>query len=280
MEYSKIRITVDQAIKIALENFNIQGTAKPLPGEIDFNFKIDATDGAEYILKVSRPDENADYLGFQQKLLLYANDQAKDLTVPKVIRDRQGNLISEIKDEYGNIRKVRLLSWISGRVWSTVNPQLDNLRESLGGQCGRLTRALQGFDHPEAHRKFVWDIAEGAWTTDYLHLFRNGDKDVISYFQNQFKQAQTNYSILRKAVVHNDANDNNVIVSQDLVHPKVVSAIDFGDSVYTQIINDLAVACAYAIMGHNDPLEAAIPIVRGYHRSFPLEENELEHLYM
>ena len=280
MDYNKIKITVDQAIKIALENYNIQGTAKPLPGEIDFNFKIDATDGAEYILKVSRPDENADYLDFQQKLLLYANDQAKDLTVPKVIRDRQGNLISEIKDEYGNIRKVRLLSWISGRVWSTVNPQLDNLRHSLGEHCGRLTYALQGFDHPEAHRKFVWDIAEGAWTTDYLHLFSGEQKEIVSYFQDQFKQARSGYSQLRKAVVHNDANDNNVIVSQDLISPKVVSAIDFGDSVYTQIINDLAVACAYAIMGHNDPLEAAIPIVRGYHRSFPLEENELEHLYM
>ena len=33
MDYNKIKITVDQAIKIALENYNIEGTAKPLPGE-------------------------------------------------------------------------------------------------------------------------------------------------------------------------------------------------------------------------------------------------------
>lgn len=69
------------------------------------------------------------------------------------------------------------------------------------------------------------------------------------------------------------------MVSEDLIRPTVKAAIDYGDSMYTQIINDLAIACAYAIMGHNDPLEAAQPIVKGYHSAFPLEERELEHLY-
>ena len=280
MEYNKIRITADWAIKIAFEIFNIQGSAKPLPGEIDFNFKIDTADGQQYILKVSRPDQNEDYLDFQQKLLLYASEHAKDLTSPHVIPDRQGKLISEIKDDFGQIRKVRLLSWISGRVWSGVNPQLEGLRYSLGEQCGKLTRALQGFHHPEAHREFVWDVAQGDWTTAHLQLLDDGQKEIVSYFQNRFKQSQSGYFQLRKAVVHNDANDNNVIVSEALINPKVVSAIDFGDAVYTQIINDLAIACAYAVMGHNDPLEAALPIVKGYHHSFPLKENELEHLYM
>ncbi|MDO6603914.1 aminotransferase class III-fold pyridoxal phosphate-dependent enzyme [Arenibacter palladensis] len=279
MEYSKIRITAEEAVQVALENFDVQGTAKPLPGEIDFNFKIDASEGKAYILKISRPDENADYLDFQQKLLQFVANNGSDLTVPRVIPDRNGSLISETKDELGRIRKVRLLSWIAGRVWSGVNPQLDNLRYSLGAHCGRLTAALQGFDHPEAHREFVWDISQGNWTTEYLDLFKNGDKEVISHFQDQFKEAQPSYSKLRKAVVHNDANDNNVIVSQDLIDPEVVTAIDFGDSVYTQIVNDLAVACAYAIMHHNDPLKAALPIVKGYHSSFPLQEKELEHLY-
>ncbi|WP_309148908.1 aminotransferase class III-fold pyridoxal phosphate-dependent enzyme [Arenibacter sp. ARW7G5Y1] len=280
MEYNKILITADEAINIVLENFNILGSAKPLPGEIDFNFKIDAADGREYILKISRPNENEDYLDFQQELLLYAREHDGDLNTPKVIEDINGNPISEFKDNFGRIRKVRLLSWVAGRVWSGVNPQLEELRYSLGKQCGRLTQALQGFDHPEAHREFVWDVAQGNWTTAHLNLFEGEKREIVSYFQNLFKLSQSGYSQLRKAVVHNDANDNNVIVSQDLIDPKVVSAIDFGDSVYTQIINDLAIACAYAIMGHKDPLEAALPIVRGYHHTFPLDENELEHLYM
>ena len=65
-----------------------------------------------------------------------------------------------------------------------------------------------------------------------------------------------------------------------LINPKVEAAIDYGDAVHTQTINDVAIACAYAIMNHNDPLQASLPIVEGYHTYFPLSEDELEHLYV
>lgn len=280
MEYNKIKITTHQAEQICLDLFNIKGNAKMLPGEIDFNFKINDGNGDGYILKISRPNENEGYLDFQQKLLLHVSDHGDGLISPKVISDVNGLLISEFKDKNGELRKVRLLSWISGRVWSTVNPQLDDLRYSLGEQAGKLTKALQRFDHEEAHRQLDWDVAQATWTKAHIDLFEGEEREIIIYFQEEFKKAQATYSELRKAVVHNDANDNNVIVSSDLFAPKVVSAIDFGDSVHTHIINDLAIACAYAIMQHNDPLAAALPIVNGYHSAFPLTPTELEHLYL
>ena len=55
--------------------------------------------------------------------------------------------------------------------------------------------------------------------------------------------------------------------------------MDFGDAVNTQIINEVGTACAYAIMDQNDPLEAALPLVSGYHSVYPLKENEIDHLY-
>ncbi|MFT4832610.1 MAG: 4-aminobutyrate aminotransferase-like enzyme/Ser/Thr protein kinase RdoA (MazF antagonist) [Psychroserpens sp.] len=280
MDYNTIKITTDQAEKICRDLFNIAGSAEPLPGEIDFNFKINDAIGDGYILKISRPNENVEYLDFQQKLLRHVWDNGQGLISPQVIGDINGLPISEFKDENGQQRKVRLLSWISGRVWSTVKPQLDDLRYSLGEQTGKLTKALQGFDHAEAHRQLDWDVAQASWTEDHVDLFEGEERKIIMGFQQQFKKAQPTYSLLRKAVVHNDANDNNLIVSTDLIGPKVISAIDFGDSVYTQIINDLAIACAYAIMQHNDPLAAALPIVKGYHNSFPLTPSELKHLYL
>ena len=39
---------------------------------------------------------------------------------------------------------------------------------------------------------------------------------------------------LRKAVVHNDANENNIIVTRDLKTPKVTAIIDFGDAYYEE----------------------------------------------
>ncbi len=149
----------------------------------------------------------------------------------------------------------------------------------MGEQCGRLTRALQGFDHKEAQRELEWDVAQSLWTEVQLNLFSDDKLEILLFFQEKFKKQLDSYNKLRKSVVHNDANDNNVIVSSDLIYPKVKAVIDYGDAVYTQIINDVAIACAYAIMYHNDPLAAALPVVKGYHACFPLKVGELEHLY-
>ncbi|MEM9142608.1 MAG: aminotransferase class III-fold pyridoxal phosphate-dependent enzyme, partial [Bacteroidota bacterium] len=249
------------------------------PGEIDFNFRIQVEDKEGYVLKISRSDENGHYLDFQQKIFRHIAQKDKTLVAPKVINDTSGKAISEITDHHGNLRKVRLLTWISGRIWSKVNPQLNVLRYRLGQHCGRLTQALQGFDHKEAHRVFVWDIAQSLWTKEHTALLQGAEFEIITHFQSRFAAGKASYDILRKAVIHNDANDNNIIVSPDLTDPKVITTIDYGDAVHSQVINDLAVACAYAIMGHNDPLEAALPLVQGYHKAFPLQEVELEHLY-
>jgi 4-aminobutyrate aminotransferase-like enzyme/Ser/Thr protein kinase RdoA (MazF antagonist) len=280
MDYSTLIISPSEANQILIDLYKIKGSATTLPGEIDFNFRIKIENEEGYILKISRPNEHKNYLDFQNQLLEFLKRNKQNLTTPNVINDKSGNAISIINDKNGNKRYVRLYQWVSGRVWSHVNPQLNDLRYSLGEQCGFLTKALQGFDHPKAHRHFVWDIAKSLWTKDYLSVFKGEQKEIIEYFQHHFELAQPTYSQLRKSVVHNDANDNNIIVSKDLINPKVNAIIDYGDAIHTQIINDLGVACAYAIMQHNDPLEAALPIIKGYHLSFPLQEEELEHLYI
>ena len=204
---------------------------------------------------------------------------AKILIAPIVVKDKNGNLISEITDEFGKHRKVRLLTWISGRVWSNVNPQLDDLRFSLGEKSGRLTSVLFGFEHDKAHRDFEWDIAQSLWTQKHLHLFNEKEIELITYFQELFENNFKAYSLLRKSIIHNDINDNNVLVSSELINPTVTAFIDYGDAMHTQIINDVAIACSYAIMREKDPLDAALPIVKGYHSTFSLQEEELEHLY-
>ena len=279
MEYNAIKITTQKAEEILFDVFKIKGSATSLPGEIDFNFRIKVDNSEGYILKISRPNEDENYLDFQQKLLQYVAENGEDLIAPKVVSDKAEKAIATIKDDFGNTRKVRLLTWISGRVWNSVNPQLNNLRFSLGKQCGLLTASLKGFNHKKATREFVWDVAQSLWTKEHIHLFSDEKKEIITYYQNEFEAKKTTYDALRKSVVHNDANDNNVIVSEDLINPTVKAAIDYGDAIYTQIINDLAIACAYAIMNHNDVLEACLPIIKGYHSTFPLQENELNHLY-
>jgi 4-aminobutyrate aminotransferase-like enzyme/Ser/Thr protein kinase RdoA (MazF antagonist) len=273
-------ITSKEAEKILLNLYTIQGKASKLPGEIDANFKIKVDDKNQYILKLSPKNAASSELDFQQHILHYLEDKDASLECPKIVFDKHQNALSEISIDNGMTLKVRLLTWIDGRVWSSVNPKLNDLRFSLGKKAGEITKNLQEFQHPKAERNFDWDIAQAIWTKNHLHLFKAAEREILIHFLHKFEEHQEEYSKLRKSIVHNDANDNNILVSENLINPKVTAIIDFGDAIKTQIINDVAITCAYAMMHHHDPLEASLPVVKGYHASFPLEEKELEFLYV
>lgn len=277
--YPDFLISNTQAENISLDLFGIQGKAIPLPGELDINFRIESVK-ASFLLKVSRPDTSADYLEFQQAILQHVERSDPELNSPIPLPDLHGSYVSETTDESGTVRKVRLLSWVEGRLWSGVNPISHSLLFSLGKEAGRLSLALRDFKHSLTERDFEWDVARAGWTGDYEHLFSGEKLLILRHFQDQFEAVQKTYGTLRKSVVHNDANDNNVVVTEDLANPEVRAIIDFGDAIHTQLINDLAITMAYAVMGFSDALGAALPVVKGYHSLFPLLEEELEVLHV
>ena len=211
--------------------------------------------------------------------MLHIDAKKPDFPFPKIIKTLHGTTDTVYIDSHKQARKVRLLAWVAGRLWSSVNPQLDDLRYSLGEKCGEITHVLADFKHSFAQRAFEWDIAQAQWTYDHLHLFNTEQKACLTYFTTQFEGFKKQYHALRKSVIHNDANDNNIVVSGDLATPSVLAVIDYGDAIYSQTINDIAVTLAYAIMEHPDPLAAALPLVAGYHQKYPLQAEELALLY-
>jgi len=85
---------------------------------------------------------------------------------------------------------------------------------------------------------------------------------------------------LRKSVIHNDANDHNILTeSKGSNGAEISGIIDFGDMVHTYTICELAIACAYIMLGKADPLDSILDVVRGYHKTYPLQEGELEVLF-
>jgi 4-aminobutyrate aminotransferase-like enzyme/Ser/Thr protein kinase RdoA (MazF antagonist) len=277
MEYLKIQISESEAKGIALKYFGINGEASVLPGEIDFNFRI-KTVNKSYILKVSRPDVDLNYLHFQDELLRHLENKCPNFDFPKTKRDSNGQGIFDFQDRNGVNRKVRLLEWITGELYSNFSPKNDDLRYSLGFSGGQIVNLLTDFDHNLSKRTFDWDIANGLWVEKNLEIFDEDEKEIIIYFLEKFKEIQPMYEHLRKSTIHNDANDNNIIV--DKIGGQVKAIIDYGDAVYSQIINDLSVTLAYACMDFEQPLLAALPIVKGYNDAFQLEDEELKMLYV
>ena len=269
----------EEAAAIALEYYNLEGQALPLPGELDFNFRIRSGD-QQYILKISRPGADEQYVAFMEAILTHLANQSEAVLTPQIIKNVDKKSSFRITDKSGNQRIVRMLSWLDGRLWSEVNPHSGGLLKSLGRKAGELTNLLQGFDHKMAHRDFDWDIARLAWTREHINLFDAGEQELIRYFLEAFEGIENAYSSLPKSVVHNDVNDNNIVVSNVLADPEVRAIIDFGDTVYTQTINDLAITIAYAAMDKPEPLEAACNVVSGYAEYYSPGEHELEALYV
>ncbi|MDB4745511.1 phosphotransferase, partial [bacterium] len=83
---------------------------------------------------------------------------------------------------------------------------------------------------------------------------------------------------LRKTIIHNDANEQNLLVAQD--NPsRLAGLIDFGDLQRSSHINELAITLAYALLGQDNFESTARQIVKGYAGVIFLEEIEREVLF-
>ncbi|MCB0596346.1 MAG: aminotransferase class III-fold pyridoxal phosphate-dependent enzyme [Lewinellaceae bacterium] len=285
-EFTQLSISNQEAEALARQHYGIEGRARRLPGEIDFNFRLDTAGGPSYTLKLSRPGADRRLLEMQAAVLKRLEAAALSLRLPLPLADQNGQLTTTIQDEQGRQRFLRLMAWVPGKVFAKASPHSPALLESLGRACGQLCRALDGFRHPAAKRYFKWDPGQLPWVREQEHLFEGRQAALFGHFLGLFeREAQPRLPRLRKSVNYNDANDYNVLVSEKREgHPatwsyEVTGFIDFGDTLYTQTVNELAIALAYALMDKPDPLAAAVPAIRGFHAIFPLQEEEVAALF-
>src|SRR5258706_1661996 len=144
-----------------------------------------------------------------------------------------------------------------------------------------MDAALADFVHPAARRELKWDLTSAGWIRGHLHHLRDATQramveKVLALYETEVVPALPG---LRRTVVYGDANDYNVLVGAPLPLPrKVASVIDFGDLHESVTVSEVAIAAAYAILAKENPLRAA-EVVAGYHRAFPLIEEELRVLY-
>ncbi|SHG15605.1 hydroxylysine kinase /5-phosphonooxy-L-lysine phospho-lyase apoenzyme [Salegentibacter echinorum] len=263
--------------EIAAKLYNKTGTVKLLPGELDFNFLV-KTETGDYILKITSAEKcNLEFLHFQNKLLIHLNGGDTTLLLPEIITSTHGKLTEELEIE-GKVYNVRLLTWLPGKLWSELEFHTSELLFDLGTKAGQLTRLLYNFDDSYPKKQTLdWDISKTFWTKKHQNLFPSEKKKYIVHFYNGFESIEPQLARCRKSIVHNDINDNNIIIKP--YTEKVNGIIDFGDATYTATINDLAICITYSIMQKEQVLEAALEVVKGYNSSFSLQAEELELLY-
>ena len=256
--------------------YGIEVKASVLNGYDELNFLLTEKSGKKNILKVSNSSHDYFFLEAQVKILqhLSKSDLAAEFQVYTL--NKKGETLTEIIVEETTYY-IRILSFLEGSFWVEAPEKNKTLFENLGSFLGKMDKNLKGFKHPGMHRHYTWDISTARDANYKMNYIQDAAKKRIAdYFMLQFEtEVLPTLSSYRQAYTHNDANDYNVLVKGD----KIAGLIDFGDMVYTALINNVAVACTYAMLHQSDPLSAAVLVVKGYHSAYAIDEKELSILY-
>lgn len=264
-------LTADEASALALRLYGVQAAAAALPSERDQNFLLHTAADDRFVLKIANSTDDRPLLEAQNAALAHVGRSST--LCPRVIPTVDGEWIAELPTTH----LVRLLTWLPGAALASISDPSPPLLASLGAAVAELDSALEDFDHPAVHREFHWDLARGLALVRDLSP-RIADPDMRALVTRLAQQIDfrdgPRLDGLRRAVVHNDPNDHNV-----LVDGRVTGILDFGDIVYSYATADLAIAVAYAVLGKPDPLAAAVDVVRGYQQLRPLGEEEVATLF-
>jgi 4-aminobutyrate aminotransferase-like enzyme/Ser/Thr protein kinase RdoA (MazF antagonist) len=274
----------DAVASLVQELYGIQAGITPMPSERDQNFLLSKESGEKFILKIANAIEERSMLDAQHQALSHL---AQFLSLcPQVVPTGSGENIAQVGSRSGSKHFVRLVTYLPGMPLASIHRHSPELLCDLGRRIGEVDRALENFDHKALHRDFHWDLANALSVFyEYEELIEDSElRKLVGKLAADFERDVVPLlANLRRSLIHNDANDYNVLVGggNDLYtrNQSILGLIDFGDMCYSYTVGDLAVAVAYAILNKPNPLPAAAQIVRGYHAEYPLEEEEIAALW-
>lgn len=272
--------SVDKVKELILEYYGLEASISQLVSYIDQNFYVKDISGGEYIFKIGHPYDDISILEEQNQLINHLGKEEETFEYPRVITSKSGEEIIRISNDDSRTFNARLLTFITGTFLSKLKVHSKPLLYSLGEMMGKVDRLLEGLYIPTLDRYMEWDLKNTFDLHQYTRFVEDHRKrSLAEYWIMQFEtHVLPCLPKLRKSIIHNDANDQNILVhtnNEDLIK----GLIDFGDLNYTHTIIELAVAMAYGMLDKKDPLEDVLPLLEGYHSVYPVQEQELDVLF-
>ncbi len=271
--------TTEEAARLAADWYGIRGVAAVLPSYMDQNFLIQTKDSC-YVLKVSNARTDMAELDLQVAALQFLATRRSDC--PRVVMATDGQPVVVAHRARGACHRIWMISFLEGRPLGEVRPSaMPHLLEGLGTVLGSLDRDLADFRHPHASRSLPWDLLRAPELQDLVPFVTGAERRALA------ARCLDHYEVsvlprlwpMRRGVIHNDANDQNILVEQAGYQSRISGIVDFGDMVHTSLICEVAIAATYVMMNKADPVGAAVHVIRGYHQAFPLLEEEIAQLY-
>ncbi len=252
-----------------------QCSIKRIDGYDNANYIIE-NDLHHYIFKTYAYDKELHAVLIAENETLQLLNAKEQFKFPKPIPFISGELIKVITLD-GKTIICRMLSFLDGEFLGDSHPT-EALFHSFGTFLAELNLKLQHFNsYVLKARQWEWDLQYFLLNKKYIdNISVPHDRSIVHYFFKQYEQHV--FPILpqlRKQIIHNDANEWNVLVKNG----KVSGIIDFGDLAHTHLINEIAIAITYACYDKDEPLEWIPSILTSYHNVIPFEEIEIKILY-
>lgn len=263
-----------QLADLAARHFGLPGTIRPLPSERDQNARLTA-DGQDYVLKIANPAEDPGQIDVQNATMLHLARVGQS-GIPRVVPTLSG-ADRALLDVNGQPSAMRLVTWVDGTPLAETTRSVAQL-ENLGRFMGGLSRSMQGFGHPQAFRP------DFPWSLDHVIQLKDHAEDIAdptrrALVKNLFARYETGIlprlPRLRASVLHQDANDWNVI-TDPTDSTRIAGLIDFGDMCHGRTVNELAITIAYALLDTPDLYAATRALIQGFTAEFPLTEDEAD----
>jgi 4-aminobutyrate aminotransferase-like enzyme/Ser/Thr protein kinase RdoA (MazF antagonist) len=269
--------TAADAESLARERWGIGCRARPLSGEVDRNFLLVTESGERHVLKISREEADEQVLDCQIEALRFLEGSPIERLVQRVLPTIDGHGLIPVETADGGSCWVRVLSYLEGESLVHRSDRPPGLLEEIGRTLARLDIALQGFDHPGVRRDLVWDIERTRELGRFAeHIAEPDRRALVERHLDRFQvEIAPKLAALEHGVIHNDANDHNLLVRGNAgERPSLSGLIDFGDCLHTVTVAELAIAAAYLMLDRENPLTEASYAFAGYHSVRPLAADE------
>jgi 4-aminobutyrate aminotransferase-like enzyme len=258
------------------DEFDINITnIKKLNGYENTNYLIE-TSKENFIYKTYVYNETLfDIVKAENDILLLLSGDFKSKT-PQPISFKNQDYIKKVSDTDGE-KVCRMLSFLEGDFLGNVKSS-KQLIASLGKFLAELDIELKTLkNYTIQARQWEWDLQYFDLNKKYIDAISDAkDRNTVRYFFQQYEEnVRPILPELRKQIIHNDANEWNILVQNN----KVSGIIDFGDLAFSFLINEVAIAITYACYDKENPLEWAVILFKAYHQQLPLESKEISVLY-
>ena len=199
------------AAAVALEYFGIAASAHPLPGEIDENVRLDATNGSTYVLRLSPPLTDRDVLELQSEILGVLA-RLDGVATPRPVPGSGGEEAVVLPDG----RIARMFSWVEGVSFGAIG-RPPGAADSVGRTAGRVAALLATSDHPAPEREIEWDLRFASQT---IRRHASAIDDPVRrrmVLAVADRVDSIDFGGLPLQLIHNDLNDENLLLEGEVV---------------------------------------------------------------